>query len=472
MGYQDMREFISRLEREGELQRIKTQVDWNLELSNVMRKVAEKKGPACLFENVKDSQFRFFSGGLFGYKKLGLAVGSEPTLRAVLNKLFKAINNPIAPVLVEKGACQENVDTGDNIDLGKFPAPKWHHLDGGRYIGTMGVVITKDPDTGVRNMAVYRHQVEGKNKVGLDIVGQHGGIHLQKYLARKKPLPFATAIGVSPECVLAGATKAPAGQDELGIAGAIAGQPVPLVKCKTSDLEVPANAEIVLEGEILPDETTWEMEGPFGEFPGFFGTLNKIKRPTGFLKAVTYRNNPIENGCAAGIPPNEMSTLDEIGQTIGNWQTLLKSGIPGIKDVYVTEMGCGFRIIISMDRQYYLGNARQVIFCAFHALYLPKWIIVVDDDIDIYDEKQVDWAMSVRVQPHRDIIITDDRVRSVALDPSIHPDSKKTPLVAQTSKIGIDATTKYKGFEFPPLVKPTDEEMKYIESRWKEYGFK
>jgi UbiD family decarboxylase len=471
MGYQDLREFINRLEQEGELQRIKAQVDWNLELGNIMRKVAAIKGPAVLFENVKDSQFRFFSGGCYGYKKLGLAVGSEPTLRAILHKCFKAINNPVTPVVVEKGACQENVDTGDNIDLGKFPAPRWHHLDGGRFIGTMGTIVTKDPDTGVRNYAVYRHQVEGKNKIGLDILGQHGGMHLQKYLALKKPMPFATAIGVQPECVIAAAIKAPAGQDELGIAGGIGGEPIKLVKCQTCDLEVPANAEIVLEGEILPDDTTWEMEGPFGEFPGFFGTLNKIKRPTGFLKAVTYRDNPIENGCAPGIPPNEASTMREIGQTIGNWQTLLKSGIPGIKDVYVTEMSCGFKVIISMDRQYYLGNARQLIFSAFHSLYIPKWVIVVDDDIDIYDERQVDWAISVRVQPHRDIIITDDRVRANYIDPSIHPDCKKTQMTARTSKIGIDATMRFKDFEFPPFVKPNPEEMKFIDSRWKEYGF-
>jgi len=321
-------------------------------------------------------------------------------------------------------------------------------------------------------MAVYRHQMQGKAKVGLDIVGQQGGIHLQKYRAQNKAVPFATAIGVSPEVLVAAIIKAPYGQDELGIAGTLAGEPIPLVKCETVDLEVPATAEIVFEGEIPPDTSLWEEEGPFGEFPGHFSTLKTIQRPTGYLKAVTYRDNPIEQGCSPGKPPTELSNIEEKAQSVGVWQALLRAGIPGIKDVYSTEMGCGFTVIVSMDKQYYLGNARQVIYCIFHAVYLSKWVIVVDDDIDIYDSRQVEWALAVRVQPHRDIIISDNRCRSAALDPSIHPDCKKIPLVAQTSKIGIDATTGYKGYEFPPVVSSAEEQKKQVARRWKEYGFK
>ncbi|MFC1867831.1 UbiD family decarboxylase [Thermodesulfobacteriota bacterium] len=472
MGFKDLREFITGLDEAGELHRIKTEVDWNLELSNIVRKVAEQRGPACLFEKVKDSKFPLFSGGLFGYNKVGIAVGTKPDLRSILQKLMEACNKPIPPVTVDSGPCKENIDTGDKIDLEIFPNPKWHHLDGGRFIGTMGVVFTKDPDTGLRNMAVYRHQLMGKDKIGLDIAGQHGGIHLQKYVARKQPMPFATAIGVPPELIIAGAIKAPYGADEVGIAGAIAGEPIQLVKCETIDLEVPATAEMVFEGEIPPDNSLWELEGPFGEFPGHFGTLEARKKPTGYLKAVTYRDDPIEAACSPGIPPNESSTIRELGQTIGTWQTLLKSGIPGIKEVYASEMSCGFRVVVSVDRQFYLGNARQIIFSVFQFGYLAKWVIVVDDDIDIYDSGQLEWAMSVRVQPHRDIIITDDRVRGNAIDPSVHPDNKKSQLVGQTSKIGIDATLGFKGFEFPPMVLPTEEEKKLVEKRWQEYGFR
>ena len=157
---------------------------------------------------------------------------------------------------------------------------------------------------------------------------------------------------------------------------------------------------------------------------------------------------------------------------MGAWRKLLKTGIPGIKEVYTTEMGCAeFTLIISMDRQYYLGNAREVINTVFGTVHTAKWVVVVDDDIDIFDRGQVEWALSVRVQPHRDIIITDDRYGGTALDPSVNPEVRRYPNV-HASKIGIDATTKFKGFEFQPVVVDTEEQRKQVEKRWKEYGFK
>ncbi len=471
MSYRDLRGHINKLEQEGELQRIKVEVDWDVELSAIMRRVFKLNGPACFFEKVKDSEFPVFTGALFGHKKYGLAVDAPPNLKGILQKMLHCINNPIDPIMVSSGHCKENIDTGNKINLDKFPVPKWHQLDGGRYIGTLGTVITKDPETGIRNMAVYRQQILGKNKVGIN-PAQHGGIHLRKYRDMNKPMPVATAIGVPPSVLAAAITKAPYGQDEMGIAGAIAGEPIPMVKCETVDLEVPADAEIVLEGEVSPDTDKWELEGPFGEFPGRFHTLEKEQRPTLYLTAVTYRDNPIYQGCSPGIPPNEETTPREIGCTAGAWYSLLKTGIPGIKEVYLTEMGCAcFTIIISMDRVYYLGHVRNVIYAAFLADLGAKWVIVVDDDIDIYDRRQVEWALATRVQPHRDIFITDDRCMGVNLDPSINPAIGRFPRTPG-SKIGIDATTKFKGFEFSPVVVDSEEIKKKIESRWKKYGFK
>jgi len=472
-GHKDIREFISKLEEEGELHRIKAEVDWDLELSAIMRKVFEKNGPACLFENVKGSEFPVFTGGFFGHKKYGLAVGAPPDVRSILQKMLQAAKNPIKPVLVDRGPCKENIDTGDNINVEKFPVPKWFHIDGGRYIGTLGAIITKDPETGTRNMGVYRQQIVGKNKLGM-LATQQCGINLQKYRAMNKPMPIATAIGVPPAVLAAAIVRAPYGEDELGIAGAITGEPIPLVKCETVDLEVPANAEIVLEGEIPPDPNLWVEEGPFGEFTGYCSSVKSEIKPVVNLSAVTYRDNPIFQGCSPGVPPNEETTYREIGSTVGAWSTLLKAGVPGIKEVYLTEMGCAeFMLIVSMDRQYYLGNAREVIEAVFALVgKTTKWVIVVDDDIDIFDSGQVEWAMAVRVQPHRDIIITDDRHSGNPLDPSIHPDLRRHPLQARTSRIGIDATTENKDYEFPPVVKSTEEEEKLVEKRWKEYGFK
>ena len=191
------------------------------------------------------------------------------------------------------------MDTGDRINLEKFPVPKWHHLDGGRYIGTLGVIVTKDPETGIRNMEIHRQQMLGKNKLGTNTT-QHLGIHLQKYRAMNKPMPIATSIGVSPELLAAATIHLAYGTDEMGIAGGIAGEPIPLVKCETIDLEVPASAEIVLEGEIPPDPDLWQEEGPFGEFTGHFSSLQPMKRPTAYLKAVTYRDEAIYQGCSPG----------------------------------------------------------------------------------------------------------------------------------------------------------------------------
>ena len=471
MGYQDLRGFIARLEAEGELQRIKAEVDWNVELSAIMRKVFEKNGPACLFEKVKDSEFRVFSGGLFGHKKYGMAINTTPNLNDIYQKTMHALDNPTPAVMVKDGPCKENIETGDKIDLEKFPVPKWHDLDGGRYIGTLGVVITKDPDTGIRNCAVYRQMLLGKNRCALN-PEQQGGIHLKKYRAMNKPMPVATCIGVPPEVLCAALTHAPYGYDELTMAGTLAGAPVPLVKCETVDIEVPAYSEIVLEGEVPPDTNLWEMEGPFGEFTGHFSTLEKTLKPVVKLKAVTYRDNPIYQGCSPGVPPNEETTPREIGHTIGAWYRLKKTGIPGIKDVYETEMGCaGFITIVSMEDQYYFGNVRDVIWATFHSEWMTKWCIVVDSDIDIHDMGQVQWALATRVQPHRDIFITDNRCRGANLDPSIHP-AERMLYHSQNSRIGIDATIKFKGHDFSPVVRDSKDRRKQIDERWKEYGFK
>ncbi len=471
MGYRDMREFIHKLEQEKELQRIKVEVDWDIEIGAIMRRVSKMNGPACLFEKVKDSKYQVFSGGLATHKRYGMAIGTSSNLEDILTKMLHAIDNLTPPVMVKIGPCKENKETGDKIDMTKFPLPRWHELDGGRYINKEGAVITKDPETGIRNVSLIRQQMISKNKVTFNPAHQ-SGIHLRKYMSMNKPMPFAAAIGVQPEVVAASVVNAPYGMDEYGIAGTLAGEPVKLVKCETVDLEVPSTAEIVLEGEISPDRNDWELEGPSGEFAGYFSTLEKELKPAGYLSAITYRDNPIFQGCKPGIPPSEDIRLKEIGQTTGSWYTLLKSGIPNIKKVYASDTGCGsFTIIISMDKQSYFGNVRDVIYGTFTLVPASKWVIVVDDDIDVYDPKQVLWALAVRVQPHRDVIVTDNNFAGVPLDQSIAPELRMIHNV-HTSKIGIDATTQYKGFDYGTMVIDSEEVQQSIARRWKEYGFK
>src|SRR3989304_919178 len=214
MAYKDLREFIKKLEDEGELHRIKKEVDWNIELGTVMRKVFDLRGPAVLFEKVKGSNITFLSGAMDTYKRYALGIGeSSQDLRSLLKRVLDATKNPIKPVLVKDGVCKENVEKGKDIDLYKFPVPKWHELDGGRFIGTLGVVITRDPEPGVRNGGTYGQKLNGKKKTGL-LTTQHLGQMLERYRAMKKPMPIVTAIGVAPEVLPARWCTVGYGEDE------------------------------------------------------------------------------------------------------------------------------------------------------------------------------------------------------------------------------------------------------------------
>lgn len=278
-------------------------------------------------------------------------------------------------------------------------------------------------------------------------------------------MPVATALSADSCVVAASIAKVPFGQDEMGITGALIGCPLEMVPCETIPLEVPAEAEIVIEGWISPDEKEWELEGPFGEYTGHFGG-GRRPRPVVNISAITSRKNPILWGTLEGHPPSESTTTRVIGHTVSFAQSLRRMAIPGFKDVVLTEMGCaGFTAVIQMERQYYPGYAFQLI-AATWALVHAKWVIVVDSDIDIYDRGQVEWALSTRVQPHRDMYIIPDVTFGSILDPSINPDHKSNIISGRTSRVGIDATTQFKGFEFEPTTKRTPAGLRAIEEKW------
>ena len=319
MAYRDLREFIKKLEEEGELRRVKKEVNWDIEIGTIMTKIFGMNGPAILFENVRGSNFPLLSGAMFTDKRYALGIqASSSDKRTLIKKVLEAAKNPVAPIMVKDGVCKEYIDKGDNIDLYKFPTPRWQDLDGGRFIGTLGVVITRDPETGIRNMGIYRQQIHGKNKTGI-LHTQQVGQMFEKYKAMNKPMPIATAIGVDPGVLVAACCQLAYGQDELEVAGALRGAPVELVKCETVDLEVPANAEIVLEGEITPDENRWEIEGPFGEYPGYYATVT-MKRPVINLTAVTYRDKPILHFKGFKFPPMTKPTPEQMDEVEKKWK--------------------------------------------------------------------------------------------------------------------------------------------------------
>jgi UbiD family decarboxylase len=400
------------------------------------------------------------------FERYALGIGAPNDMRAILRCVRDAAKHPIPPVLVEHGACQQNVQTGRAINVEQFPTPKWHRLDGGRYIGTLGLVLTKDPETGVRNIGIYREQVVGPDRVALNATQQFGTIW-QKWRRLGKPTPVATVMGVDPCTLAASCVQARLGDDEYDLAGALRGKPLELVKCVSQDLEVPATAEIVLEGEI-PADAPLVDEGPFGEFTGYYGLVTKS--PIIQLTAITHRDRPILQGTLEGAPPSESTVLRSIAHTAGGWAKLERMLFPGVKDFYITDMGCAnFMTVVSMERPYYHGQAKQLIEAIWANIHVAKWVIVVNDDVDIYDRARVEWAISTRVQPSRDIWITPQNQPGTGLDPALEPANREYPNI-RSSRVGIDATEHFKGYDFPPQTRPSPEEYARVEARWAEYG--
>lgn len=472
MAYKDLRTYMRQIEEIGELKRITVEVDWDGEVGAITRRLFKQKHrPALLFENVKDSTVPLLTGVMLDEVKYGLMTDTEPVLQKLAEHNVASYSNRIDPVMVESGPCQENVVMGDDVNLYMFPSPHWHPLDGGRYIGTLGVVISKDPETGIRNLGIYRQQLQGKNKMGLNCE-QHTGIHMAKNRAAGKPTPIVTCIGVPPAVLIAAASKPAYGIDEYGIAGGLAGVPIPLVKCKTVDLEVPADTEIVIEGYIPANNEEWELEGPFGEFHGHFNDPAPAKRPSAIVTCVTYRNNPIFQACSPGVGPNEVSFSGKLAYLASFKNALIAAGIPGVKEVNVTEMGCaGFVAVVSLSKHFYKGIPQAVYHQLFSLGHFPKIVVVVDDDIDVFDDGMVQWAIASRVQPHRDIEITPANTWGCPLDPSIPLAHRRMPGTT-SSRMGIDATKFFKDdVIFSPLVLDDAATVAAVTARWNEYGF-
>ncbi len=474
MAYKDLRTLMAQLDERGLLHRISREVDWDGELPAIMRHLYKQgpNGPAVLFEHVKDSKIPMLSGIMYGDEKYSMLFDTEPTLQAIVDHYHTNYENHIKPVLVDNAPCQQNVVRGDDVDVTIWPSPRFSPEDGGRYIGTQNVTITADPDTGIQNCGIYRQMVMGRNRIGVNCE-QHTGIHLTKNRAAGVVTPFASVIGPPPAVMVAAAGKPPFGVDELELAGGLAGEPIPVTKCLTNDLLVPADAEAILEGYILPDSDDWGLEGPFGEFHGHHNDMVPKKRPTVVVTCMTFRDDPIFLGTPPGVGPNELTYSGKISYLAANHAQLVRSGIPCVKAVNVTEMGCGsFVCVVQLSgKPPYKGVPQACMHSLFSFSNFPKIVVVVDDDIDIFDDGMVQWAIASRVQPHRDVMITPFNTWGCALDPSIpfahrgHPNSTQ-------SRMGIDATKYYKDdVTFSSLVQDTPEMIEHVKSIWGELGF-
>jgi 4-hydroxy-3-polyprenylbenzoate decarboxylase len=463
----DLREYISICEKEGELKRIKAEVDWDLEMSHIAKINEERGGPALLFENVKGYKTPVLSSACTTASKLALILGmpKNSTLYELMEEWVKRTKNKVPPKEVPTGPCKENVLKGEKIDIFKFPVPKLFPRDGGRYFGTTAYTITKDPETGWINIGVYRLQALDEKHLGTQFIkGKHADQMLQKYKAMGKNMPVVVCIGGDPIYFVVGSARFPAFESEFDYAGSLRGQAMEITRAETCDLPVPKDAEIVIEGEVDPNQT--KPEGPFGEYTGYYSGVGTTQRNFIKINLITHRNDPIFWFTTVGraVTDTHMNLAIAYGATL--WQELLAMGIPGIKGVYCPPEAAGRFIAIISVKQMYPGHVNQVGTAAISTEmghYGLKTVIIVDDDIDPWDIPRVLWALAFRFQPSRAQIIS--RGRSTPLDPSLPIDQRDI-----TSRIIIDATIPFEWKEKPVPIELDPNVVKRVKERWTELG--
>jgi UbiD family decarboxylase len=455
----DLKEFLNVLEREGELQRIKAPVDAKHEIGAVCKILNERPGsPAVLFENVKGSAIPVVGQLLFGDKRVAMALGLSQ--ENVFDETVKRATHPIPPRLVSEGLCQEVVMEGKDVDLSKLPICTNNPNDGGPYI-TAGHVIIKDPEYGM-NLGIYRMMLISKNEVSLRLTPGHDGYDFMKNAEKRgqKKFEVAVCVGVPPAIYVASQFEPRIGVYELEIAGGLAGEPVDVVKCRTVDLEVPALAEIVLEGELtIPAKTGGE--GPFGEFCGY--TTQKVPNERIMtIKAVTHRKNPIWHNIWLGKPPHEHLYVDALTYAVAAYLEL-KPAYPALKKAYAPPWGVSIVLILQVEGRLKRPGLMNNMLAASLYTRSGKWkhVIVVDEDINFYDPNEILWALTTRFQPATDMYVIPKAITS-SLEPSSTADGV-------TSKMMIDATIK-EGFR-GQVAQPADEMRETVLKRWKEYGF-
>lgn len=484
MAYRDLREWIETLEKEGELTRVKKEVDWDLELGAIARENMDRGGPALLFENIKDHQNtlgkKLITCSLSSYSRVALMMGlpKDTPYQDLIRIWRERVKKPVQPVIVKTGPCKENIIKGDDVDLFQFPTPHWQKLDGGRYIGTFHGVVTKDPETNWTNVGMYRQMIHDKRHTTMSVAqGQHIWFHWRKYRAKGQNIPMAVVIGWDQTLPAVSSAPVATGVDEYSIMGAIRQQPVELVKCETNDLYVPAASEIVLEGEVITDRSQFVTCGPFGEYTGHYGPANL--RPPFKINCITFRNDPILQGTMEGMPINEDHRICSVSHSGLIWD-LLDERMTGVTGVNNDPSTAYANLIVQIDNSYY-GQVHQVaanVWSSHLSNMMCKNIIVCDQDVDIYDLNKVFWALGYRVDPPKDIIQYPGWIS--ALDPVVHPKERLGPggnkgtrlLIDATKPINASRTEEYWGEKFAVVAYPDKDTMARVRENWQSYGIK
>ena len=458
MKYKDLRDFIQQLEKQGELKRINYPADPVLEITEICDRTLKRQGPALLFENPKGSSVPLLAN-LFGTPHrvaMGMGADSVDALREIgellaylkepeppkgmkdaLEKfpVFKQVLN-MAPKLVKKPPCQEVILEGDEVDLGKYPIQTCWPEDAAPLI-TWALVITRGPHKERQNLGIYRQQVIAKNKVIMRWLAHRGGaLDFKEWQEAHpgEPFPVSVALGADPATILAAVTPIPDPLSEYAFAGLLRGSKTAVSECLSNNLQVPASAEIVLEGFIYPGEIA--AEGPFGDHTGYYNEVEQF--PVFTIERITQRKDPIYHSTYTGRPPDEPAVLGVALNEV--FVPILQKQFPEISDFYLPPEGCSYRMaVISMKKQY-AGHAKRVMLGTWSFLrqfMYTKFVIVVDDDVNARDWKDVVWAMTTRMDPARDLTILENT-------PIDYLDFA-SPVSGLGSKVGFDATNKWPG---------------------------
>lgn len=458
MKYKDLRDFIAQLESQGELKRIKAEIDPHLEMTEICDRVLKAGGPAILFENPKGHTIPVL-GNLFGTPRrvaMGMGQESVEALREV-GKLLAYLKEPdppkglrdawekfpvlkqvlnMAPKELSRAPCQDIVWEGKDVDLGRLPIQTCWPGDAGPLI-TWGLTVTRGPHKTRQNLGIYRQQVIAPNKVIMRWLAHRGGaLDFREFCLASpgRPYPIAVALGADPATILGAVTPVPDSLSEYQFAGLLRGAKTEIVKCLSHDLQVPASAEIVLEGYIHPDETA--LEGPFGDHTGYYNEQETF--PVFTVERITMRRDPIYHSTYTGKPPDEPAILGVALNEV--FVPLLQKQFTEIVDFYLPPEGCSYRMaVVSMKKQY-AGHAKRVMFGVWSFLrqfMYTKFIIVTDDDVNIRDWKEVIWAITTRVDPARDTLIVENT-------PIDYLDFA-SPVSGLGGKMGLDATNKWPG---------------------------
>jgi len=479
MAYRDLREFISRLDKEKELVRIKAEVSKDLEITEITDRVSKNGGQALLFENVRGYEFPLLINAFGSFRRMAMALEVEnidevasriknmmkPEIpEGFMGKLsmlpkLKQIADSV-PKIVSRAPCQEVVLTGGSM-LDSLPVLKCWPSDGGPFI-TLPMVFTKDPGSGHRNCGMYRMHVYDSVTTGMHWhIHKDGRSHYTRYEGLKKNMPVAVAIGGDPAVMYSSTAPLPPDIDEMMFAGFLRRKPVELVRCKTIDMEVPAWSEFVLEGEIIPGE--FRTEGPFGDHTGFYSPADKY--PVFHVKCITHRKDAIYPATIVGHPPMEDCYMAKATERI--FLPMIQMVLPEITDINLPVEGVFHNCAVVSIKKTYPGQGKKVInaLWGMGQMMNTKFIIVVENDTDIQNLREVAWKTFNNVDPGRDFLFSEG-----PLDALDH--SASWPLFG--GKLGIDATRKgpEEGMKrpWPEEIKMTEEIKKLVDRRWNEYG--